>query len=76
MGSLNVTIASPLGNYTEDMLSVYQKTRYSTSGGTSEMLNIKRLSVAIPALPSDENWYILLDFDNVEEYTITIETQK
>lgn len=77
IGSLNATIIrSPTEIYTEDMLPVYQKTRYSTSGGTSEMLNIKRLSIVVSALSSDENWNITLAFDNVEEYTITVEVQK
>jgi len=76
-GSLNATIIRSSSEiYTEDMLPVYQKTRYSTSGGASEMLNIKRLSISVPALSSDENWYITLDLDNVEEYTITVEIQK
>jgi hypothetical protein len=77
VGGLNVTlIRSPSEIYTEDMLSVYYKTRYSTADGTSEMLNIKRLSISVPALSSDENWYITLDVDDVKEYTITVEMQK
>ena len=52
-GSINVTVISPSQNYTEDMMSEYQKTVYSTSGGTSSMLNIKRLSVSVNALSSD-----------------------
>ncbi len=76
IGSLNATIDSPSESYTEDMVPVYQKTSYSTSGGTLEMLNIKRLSISIPALSSDENWYITLDYNDVEEYTITVEIQK
>jgi len=75
-GILNATIESPSETYTEDMLPVYQKTRYSTSDGISGTLNIKRLLVSVPALSSDENWYITLDVDNIEEYTITVEIQK
>jgi len=75
-GSINVTIISPPQNYTEGMMSEYQKTVYSTSGGTSSMLNIKRLSVSVNALSSDENWYIMLTFDNADAYQITVEVQK
>lgn len=53
LGSINVTIESPLKNYTEDIVPVYQKTVYSSSSG--DMLNIKRLSVSVAALSSDEN---------------------
>jgi len=76
VGSINVTIESPLKNYTEDMVPVYQKTVYSTSGGTSGMLNIKRLSVSVNALSSDQSWYVMLTFDNVDAYQITVEAQK
>jgi hypothetical protein len=63
-------------SYTEDMAPVYQKTVYSTSGGTSDMLNIKRLSISVSALSSDENWYVMLEFGDVEDYRITVEVQK
>jgi hypothetical protein len=76
VGSINVTIVSPSQNYTENIIPVYQKTVYSTSGGTSTMLNIKRLSVSISALSSDENWYVSLALDNVDAYQITVEVQK
>jgi hypothetical protein len=76
IGSINVTIQSPSTNYTEDILPVYQKTVYSTSDSTSSMLNIKRLSISVTALSSDENWYVMLAFDNVEDYRITVEVQK
>jgi hypothetical protein len=58
------------------LVPVYQKTVYSTSGGTSGMLNIKRLSVSVTALSSDENWYVMLEFDDVEDYRMTVEVQK
>jgi hypothetical protein len=74
-GSINVTIVSPSQNYTESMLSEYQKTVYSTSGGTTSMLNIKRLSVSVSALSSDQNWYIVLTFNNVNAYQISVEVQ-
>jgi hypothetical protein len=76
IGSINVTIQSPPKNYTEDMIPVYQKTTYSTSSGTSNMLNIKRLIVSITALASDQNWYIILTTSNVQDYKITVEVQK
>jgi hypothetical protein len=76
IGSINATIQSPSVNYTEDMVPVYQKTVYSTSGGTLSMLNIKRLSISVTALSSDENWYVMLKFDNAEDYQITVEVQK
>jgi hypothetical protein len=75
-GSINVTIVSPSQTYTESMVPVYQKTTYSTSGGTSSMLNIKRLSVSVNALPSDQNWNVTLTFDNPVPYQITVEVQK
>jgi hypothetical protein len=40
------------------------------------MLNIKRLSVSVSALSSDENWYVMLKFDDVDAYQITVEVQK
>ena len=75
-GSINATIISPSQTYTEDMIPVYQKTTYSTSGGMSSMLNIKRLSVSVTALPSDQNWNVTLTFDNLVPYQITVEVQK
>jgi hypothetical protein len=76
--SINVTIESPSQNYTEDSASVrvYQKTTYSTYGGTSGMLNIKRVEVSTAALASAQDWYVALAFDNVVDYKITVEIQK
>jgi hypothetical protein len=74
LGSINITIESPSKNYTEDMVPVYQKTVYSSSSG--DMLNIKRLAVSVSALSSDENWYVVLKFENTEDYTITVEVQR
>jgi hypothetical protein len=74
--SVNVTIQSPSQSYTENIVPVYQKTAYSTTDGTSSMLNIKRLSVTVTALSSDENWYVILELGNVEDYRITVEVQK
>ena len=76
VGSINVTMESSLKNYTEDTVSVYQKTVYSTSDGTASMLDIKRLSISVSALSSEENWYVMLEFDDVEDYRITVEAQK
>ena len=64
------------GSYTEDMVLVCQKTVYSASDGTSSMLDIKRLSISVSALSSDENWYVMLEFDDVEDYRITAEAKK
>jgi hypothetical protein len=75
-GSINVTIVSPSQNYTESTLPEYQKTTYSTSSGTTSMLNIKRLSVSVNAISSDQNWYVVLTFDSVTAYQITVEVQK
>jgi hypothetical protein len=76
LGTINVTIQSPSKNYTEDIVPVYQKTVYSTSDGTASMLNIKRLSISVSALSSDENWYVILEFDDAEDYKITVEIQR
>jgi hypothetical protein len=76
VGSINTTIVSPVQNYTEAALPVYQKTTYSTTDGAPTMLNIKRLSVAISALPSDQNWFIALTLDSVNTYQISVEVQK
>lgn len=73
-GSINITVESPSENYTEDMVPVYQRTSYSSDSG--DMLNIKRLTVSVTALSSDENWYIILEFGDVEDYRITVEVQK
>jgi hypothetical protein len=75
-GNINVTLRSPAQNYTENMLPEYQKSSYSTSNGITSILNIKRLSVSVTALPSDQNWYIALTLDNVDDYQITVEAQK
>jgi hypothetical protein len=75
-GNINVTIVSPSQNYTESILPEYQKSSYSTSNGITSMLNIKRLSVSVTALPSDQNWYMVLALDNVKDYQITVEVQK
>ena len=77
IGTINVTIQSPSKIYTEsNVSSFYQKNVYSITGNTSEMLNIKRLSVLVSALSSNENWYIVLTFDNIEDYRIIVEVQK
>jgi hypothetical protein len=75
-GNINATIQSPSQNYTENMLPEYQKSSYSTSNGITSTLNIKRLSVSINALSSDQNWYIVLTLDKVDAYQITVEVQK
>jgi hypothetical protein len=64
------------GSYIEDMVLVCQKTVYSTSDGTLSMLDIKRLSISVSALSSDQNWYVMLEFDDVEDYRLTVEVQK
>ena len=73
-GSINVTVESPSKNYTEDTLPIYQKTSYASS--TGDMLNIKRLTVSVSTLPSDQDWYIVLEFDDVEDYEITAEVER
>jgi hypothetical protein len=75
-GSINATVTSPSKSYTEDTISVCQKTTYSTTGGTSDMLNIKRLSISVTALPADQSWTIALTFDSVVAYQIAVEVQK
>jgi hypothetical protein len=75
IGNINVTIdRSPSESYTEDMLPIYQKTVYSSDSG--DMLNIKRLTVAVTSLSSDESWYIELESDQVEDYKMAVEIQK
>jgi hypothetical protein len=75
-GNINVTIISPSQTYTESMLPEYQKTTYSTSGGLTSMLNIKRLSVTVNALSSNQNWNITLTLTNANAYQISVEVQK
>jgi hypothetical protein len=76
-GNINVTITTPSQTYTESMMSEYQKTTYSTTGGGPlSMLNIKRLSISVTALPSTQSWNITLTYDNtVSAYQISVETQ-
>ena len=76
MGSISITVESPSESYTEDIVPVYQKTVYSTTGEETDMLNIKRLSISVSSLSSDENWYIMLEYSDVEDYSITVEIQK
>ena len=73
-GSINVTVESPSETYTEDSVPVYQKTTYASDSG--DMLNIKRLAVSVTALSSDEDWYVVLEFDDVQDYRITVEVQR
>ncbi len=75
-GSINVTIISHSQSYTEEVIPVYQKTTFSTSDGTSKMFNIKRLSVSVIALSSEQIWYIELAFDSAIAYQISVEVQK
>ena len=74
-GNINVTITTPSQTYTESMMSEYQKTTYSTTGGgPMSMLNIKRLSISVTALPSAQSWNITLTYDNtVSAYQISVE---
>jgi len=75
-GSINATITSPSQTYTEDAIPVYQKTSYSTTGSQTDMLNIKRLSISVAALPVDQTWTIALTFDSITAYQISVEVQK
>jgi hypothetical protein len=75
-GSINATITSPSQTYTEDTMQTYQKTTYSTTTGTADMLNIKRLSISVTALEADQSWTIDLAFDSVAAYQISVEVQK
>jgi hypothetical protein len=75
-GNIDVTVTSPSQEYTENMLPMYQKSSYSTSNGITSLMNIKRLSVSVTALPSDQNWYMALSLDKVNDYQITVEVQK
>jgi hypothetical protein len=75
-GNINITIQSPSQNYTENMLPEYQKSSYSTSNGLTSMLNIKRVSVSVTAIPTDQNWYIVLALDKIDAYQIAVEIQK
>jgi len=72
--NINITIESPSENYTEEMALVYQRTAYSSSSGN--MLNIKRVAVSVTSRSSDENWYVLLESGDVEDYRITVEIQR
>ncbi len=76
-GTINVTIATPSQNYTESMMSEYQKTTYSTTnGGQMSMLNIKRLSISLSPLSVAQVWNITLTYDStVSAYQVSVETQ-
>jgi hypothetical protein len=74
-GNINVTITTPSQTYTESMMSEYQKTTYSTTGGPLSMLNIKRLSISVNALSSAQSWNITLTSAAVNAYQISVETQ-
>jgi hypothetical protein len=75
-GSINATIISPSQTYSEATIPVYQKTSYSTSGGLSSMLNIKRLSIAVDPVASDQSWNISIIYDAVVAYQMSVEIQK
>jgi hypothetical protein len=75
-GGINATILSPSQSYSENAIPVYQKTSYSTLSGAANMLNIKRLSVSVSPISTDQDWYIELKFDRVDEYQASIEIQK
>ena len=75
-GSVNATITSPSQTFTEGTTPVYQKTSYSTTEGTASILNIKRLSISVSALSSDQTWTIALTFENTFAYQISVEVQK
>ncbi len=75
-GSINATIVSPSQTYTEDIIPVYCKTSYTTTDGTSGMLNIKRLLVSVNALSTDQNWNVRLTNDGINDYQISVEVQK
>jgi hypothetical protein len=74
-GSITATLTAPSQTYTEDIMSIYQKTTYATSD-TSGMLNIKRLSITLTPLPADQIWAIALTLDSVNAYQISVEVQK
>ena len=75
-GNISVTITTPSQTYTESLMSVYQKTTYSTTGGGPlSMLNIKRLSISVTALSSAQSWNITLTTTAVSAYQISVETQ-
>jgi len=76
-GNITVLITTPAQTYTENQMSEYQKTTYSTTGGgPMNMLSIKRLSVSVSPLSSAQTWTIKLTYDNtVSAYQISVETQ-
>lgn len=75
-GNITVMITTPSQTYTESMMSIYQKTTYSTiGGGPLSMLNIKRLSITVAALSSAQSWNITLTCSSVSAYQIAVETQ-
>jgi hypothetical protein len=75
-GSINATIVTPSQNFTEGTLPEYQKSSYSTSGDTTSILNVKRISVSVDALATDQNWYVALIYEKIDTYQITVEVQK
>ena len=75
-GSITATITTPSKTYTEDMIPVYQKTTYSQSSSTQNMLNIKRSSISVSPLSSDQSWSITLTFDIAVDYKTTVEVEK
>jgi hypothetical protein len=76
-GNITVTITTPSQTYTESQMQEYQKTTYSTTGGSPmSMLNIKRLSISVNALTTAQSWNITLTYSStVSTYQISVETQ-
>ena len=55
------------------MVPVYQKAVYYSSGASQSILNIKRLFISVAALTADENWYFMLEYDGIKDYSLFVE---
>jgi hypothetical protein len=75
-GNIEISADSPSRTYREDAPNVCVKQTDRSVSGVEALLSVKRVSVPISALSTDEVWHVVLEFYKVEDYSIVVEVQE
>jgi hypothetical protein len=60
--------------YYESDMNIYEKTTASFEGSATTFLNVKRASLLVNALASQETWILNLGLNDVTSYQVNVET--
>jgi len=72
-GNITMELMSPMKTYYESDMTLYEKTKASVSGGTTNLLNIKRAALSIVTPTSSERWILHLGLTYVTTYEVSVE---